>query len=78
MYWITPNSATLITNIFTNYLTESFRSGLIVDDMSDHLPIFTICDMNNLPNRKQIKYTYKRKLNVQSLDLLYDELENTD
>ena len=49
---ITPNSATLIDNIFTSYLTDTFRSGLIVDDVSDHLPIFTLCDMNNLSNRK--------------------------
>ena len=73
---ITPNSATLIDNFFTSYLTDNFRSGLMVDDVSDHLSVFTICDINNLPNRKQTKYTYKRKLDVQSLDLLNNELEN--
>ena len=39
---ITAHSATLIGNIFTNNTTLSSRSGLIISDISDHLPIFSI------------------------------------
>ena len=38
---ITAHSATLIDNIFTNNTTVSSKSGLIISDMSDHLPIFS-------------------------------------
>jgi hypothetical protein len=39
---ITPDSATLIDNIFTNSPTPSeHKPGLLYTDISDHLPIFT-------------------------------------
>ena len=37
---ITQYSATLIDNIFTNELTNQIISGLLINDISDHLPIF--------------------------------------
>ena len=37
---ITANSATLIDNIFTNHLTADICNGIIINDISDHLPIF--------------------------------------
>ena len=40
---ITAHSATLIDNIFTNNTTVSSKSGLIISDISDHLPIVSIC-----------------------------------
>ena len=39
---ITAHSATLIDNIFTKITTVSSKSGLIISDISDHLPIFSI------------------------------------
>ena len=39
---ITAHSATLIDNIFTNNTTVSSKNGLIISDISDHLPIFSI------------------------------------
>ena len=39
---ITAHSATLIDNIFTNNTTVSLKSGLIISDISDHLPIFSV------------------------------------
>ena len=41
---ITKESATIIDNIFTNELLRVTSSGLIINDLSDHLPIFQICD----------------------------------
>ena len=39
---ITKESATIIDNIFTNELQRITFSGLIINDLSDHLPIFQI------------------------------------
>ena len=39
---ITSHSATLIDNIFTNSLSFNFRSGIILNDISDHLPVFAL------------------------------------
>ena len=40
---LTSYSATLIDNIFTNNISASHDNGLIINDLSDHLPIFTLC-----------------------------------
>ena len=41
---ITSHSATLIDNIFTNYFEHHYRTaGLLLADISDHLPIFSFC-----------------------------------
>lgn len=37
---ITAHCATLIDNIFTNNLNTNITSGLFVNDITDHLPIF--------------------------------------
>ena len=34
---ITAHSATLIDNIFTNHLTQTLLSGILINDASDHL-----------------------------------------
>ena len=43
---ITVDSATVIDNIFTNYMENGLVSGLLMTDISDHLPVFVIhgCD----------------------------------
>ena len=41
-YRITKYSATLIDNIFTNDLITDKLSGFIINDLSDHLPVFSI------------------------------------
>ena len=40
---LTSYSLTLIDNIFTNNISASCDNGLIINDLSDHLPIFTLC-----------------------------------
>ena len=43
---LTSYSATLIDNIFTNNISAVSAlcdNGLIINDLSDHLPIFTLC-----------------------------------
>jgi len=48
---ITSHTSTLIANIFTNVNSQNKTNGIIINDISDHLPIFSInCDIS-LPNR---------------------------
>ena len=39
---ITPTTATLIDNIFTNVFTHDIKSGVCVYDITDHYPVFQI------------------------------------
>ena len=50
--------ATLIDNIFTNILDETNISGIILDDLSDHLPIFCTIQ-NQKPQPKKICKNHK-------------------
>ena len=42
---ITCQSKTLIDNIFTSDVTSHIQSGLLINDTSDHRPIFKITDI---------------------------------
>ena len=53
---ITDSNATLIDNIFTNELNSYITSGLLINDISDHLPVFCVCsysdmDINIIPDK---------------------------
>ena len=39
---ITAHSATLVDNIYTNDLQGNIKGGLLISDISDHLPVFTV------------------------------------
>lgn len=45
---ITPTSATLIDNIFTNVLTHGIKSGVLINDITDHYPVFQVT--NSMPH----------------------------
>ena len=51
---ITPYSASLIDNIFVNFLSGSQESFVLVNDLSDHLPVMFCTDLHP---RKQSKPT---------------------
>ena len=64
---ITSHSATLIDNIFTNYLDHHYRTaGLLLADISDHLPIFSICsdDISSLRPKENIFVRNKNEANT--------------
>lgn len=52
---VTTHSATLIDNIFTNDIENNTVSGLLLNDFSDHLPVFTTYNnyRYNKPDQKQ-------------------------
>ena len=71
---ITDHSATLIDNIFTNELDSKINSGLLISDISDHLPIFEVCkypDINRISNQK---HTLIRQTDKSCIDALKNEL----
>ena len=75
---ITSHSATLIDNIFTNYLDHHYRTaGLFLADISDHLPIFSICsdDISSLRPKENIFVRNKNEANT--LNFL-QQLKSTD
>ena len=45
---ITDSSFSLIDNIFTNNFNSDISSGLFVNDISDHFPVFQISKKYNL------------------------------
>lgn len=55
---ITKDSATLIDNIFINLIEGNAISGLLVADISDHFPVFTVFEMS-----KKVKSTANRDIN---------------
>ena len=67
---ITQYSATLIDNIFTNELTNQIISGLLINDISDHLPIFSLT--RSSPKRLN-SLTYK-KSSKESVDAFIEDL----
>ncbi len=80
---ITSHCATLIDNIFTNNIEDSIISGILINDISDHLPVFTIYDRNcrNITLAKKSQYrrvrteqsinSFKNDLLTQSWDAIY-------
>ena len=72
---ITAYSSTLIDNIFTNELDLKHRSGVVIADISDHLPII----INSLSIKNlQINSFRSHKRNMLHKDKFIDELKNTD
>ena len=60
---------TLIDNIFTNDLTHKFSSGLLINDMSDHLPVFLLKNKKIIKNVRKV-FRNIRHINIDSIDKL--------
>ena len=71
---ITDITATLIDNIFTNELQFQVNSGLLITDVSDHLPVFAICG-NQFVCRSATPSHYRRIINTSTTDKVIAELK---
>ena len=58
---ISKYSTTLIDHIYTNDVKFRFVSGIIIDDLSDHLPIFAISEKTS--SQKVYSKRKVRKIN---------------
>lgn len=56
-------TSTLIDNIFTNYPSNASQAGIIISDLSDHLPIFNISDKKRPVNKNKYVTTSYREVN---------------
>ena len=74
---VTESTTTLIDNIFTNDLVAFNLSGLLVNDISDHLPIFLFSQYISSKNKpKQFKVI--RKVKDESIMLMKKDLAKQD
>ena len=70
---ITDITAMLIDNIFTNELQFQVKSGLLISDISDHLPVFALCG-NQFVCRCATASQHRRIINTSTTDKLMAEL----
>jgi len=54
---ITPSSCTLIDHIYKNFPTEKLTPGILINHLSDHLPVFVFIKSKPLQKWKSKKYT---------------------
>ena len=71
---ITSYSATLIDNIFTNHIENKSESGLLIKDITDHLPVFVVYNGNYKITRADRPKQYKRTRTEESIKLLNNDL----
>lgn len=73
---VTDHSATLIDNIYISCKNpENSLSGIIVTDISDHFPIFTLVEKCKPERKTPLTYTY-RPMNKQCKDHIKETLSN--
>ena len=75
---ITTNSVMLIDNIFVSEkLQKNFDSCILVNNMSDHLPILTLLKQTKLIDRSPLIYQ-SRKLTNKKIETIKYTLQETD
>ena len=75
---ITCQSKTLIDNIFTSDVKSNIQSGLLINDTSDHLPIFQMTDIGINGNKNNFVYNKKRIVTDGNICEIISELEKTE
>ena len=73
---ITKNSPTLIDNIFTNNIESKLLSGLLISDITDHLPVFCCSKKTTSNNKvKNVRNVSERRLvNDRTFKMLNEKL----
>ena len=74
---VTKKSASAIDHIITNsFLTNEIKTGIIKTDVSDHFPIFLICDKFNFDGCPVNNFIFKRYINDTSLQHFENSLNS--
>ena len=75
---ITNTSATLIDNVFIDdKLYRSFDSCILLEDISDHLPVITLLKQTKILDRRPIEFN-SRVLTEDKFNLIRDALYRVD
>ena len=72
---ITSHTATLPDNIFANKFFDHSRSGLLIIDISDHLPVFSIHSKNDSSNSHAHDPVVNRGNNKENLASFLEKLK---
>jgi hypothetical protein len=78
---ITRHTQTLIDNIFTNEIIRPIETGILINDISDHLPIYVMIKQDNSQFKASMvtnSILKRRKIDNESLLNLKNHLQNTD
>ena len=59
--------------MFTNQINYSIRNGLLINTITDHLPIFALCNCE-IENKKSDPVKYVRNFKNENLSLLIESL----
>ena len=71
----TSHTVSLIDNIFSNHVEHSYlRSGLLITDISDHLPIFSISS-DHIRTNQRLKSLFVRDKREQNILNFLDKLD---
>ena len=74
---VTELSATLIDNICLNSTRPPETAGIVLSDISDHYPIYTLSPINNKSNSSK-KYITKRIITEENLSNFQNSLDIAD
>ena len=72
---VTRESATLIDNIFTNVLNKKTTSVVLINDITDHFPVYTQCEYEITRSNPQ-SYRNSRSLKSESINYFVTDLYN--
>ena len=74
---LTTYSATLIDDIFTNNLSQNVLNGIVLNDLSDHLPVFAYFSGKTLTRDGENK-VFIRKITNENLRKFNENVSNTN
>ena len=75
---ITHSTATLIDNVFvSNQLYRDFELAIILNDMSDHMPLLTLLKQTKFTNKTSLEFK-SRNLNEKNVQLIKSKLYEVD
>jgi hypothetical protein len=72
------NSSTLIDNILTNKPRDATLSGIMISDISDHLPVFYLSKKKSIDKTPRHKYITTQIINDQNIAALKNNLSSTE
>ena len=75
---VKEGSATIIDNIFTNCVSDKdLYSGILFCDISDHFPVFTICNSKEY-DKISDEFLYKRVFSPRNIEQFKMKLSSID
>ena len=74
---VTENSGTLIDNIFTSEISVGIKSGILINDITDHLPIFASIPYYS-KKEEEVKEVFKRDVTSAGIENLKRDLSIVD